>query len=372
MNLLLNASNLRQGGGKTIAQQLIHAVAPLRPDDRLYVIAPQGAGYEDLAWYPNVTILPLPDAFRRSWMNRLWHIYRIFPAWCERLQIDKVISLGNVAFPVRGRPQAVFIQLPQLVYHESPAWKLMDMPAFLRNSLKDQFVALHMRYATAYAVQTDVMRSRLIDRFKLAEEKVHVIPAAPIRPEDIPLTPLPQPLRPLKLLFLSRYFPHKHFECLPAVAQLLKERNIPAEITLTIDPNEAAGASKILEALRPYALVRNIGPVALKDVGALVQAHHGIFLPSLMESFSGAYAEALQYRRLIFTSHYDFATALLGNAAFYFDPLKPEDIVRVIEEAIDNESLIDEKLLAIEAAAKAAHDIAGVAMAFSRIIDSFS
>jgi hypothetical protein len=106
-------------------------------------------------------------------------------------------------------------------------------------------------------------------------------------------------------------------------------------------------------------------------VSGTVAAHHGIFMPSLMESFSGAYAEALLHRRLIFTSHYDFATGLLGDAAFYFDPLKPEHIVSVLEAALSSKALIDEKLVALEVRARAADSIHDVARSFSRIIDNF-
>jgi glycosyltransferase involved in cell wall biosynthesis len=127
----------------------------------------------------------------------------------------------------------------------------------------------------------------------------------------------------------------------------------------------------VLQALRQYPAIRNIGPIPIKDVGSTVAAHHGIFLPSLMESFSGAYAEALLHRRLIFTSHYDFASELLGDAAFYFDPLKPEHIVSVLEAVAGNKAIVTEKLAAIEARACSAQSIGDVARSFSRIIDNF-
>ncbi len=91
---------------------------------------------------------------------------------------------------------------------------------------------------------------------------------------------------------------------------------MPVEITLTISKDEAAGAASILNALRDYSSIRNIGPVPLQEVSEVVQEHHGVFLPSLMESFSGVYAEALLHRRHIFTSHYDFATELLAMQPF--------------------------------------------------------
>lgn len=371
MNLLLNASNLRHGGGKTVALQLLNGIAPLRAADKLYVIAPATPEYAALTKHPNISLLPLPGNYHSSWLAKLLQMHRAFPKWCDRLQIDKVISLGNAAFPAKSRPHLVYIQLAQLVYHESPAWKMMDMRAFLRNSLMDQYVAYYMRYASSYAVQTEVMRRRIIERFKLDEERVYILPNAPIENDDFHPKPLPLPMQPLKLLFLSRYYPHKNYECLPAVAALLKERNVPVSITLTISEQEGKGAAAILEALKNFPNIRNIGPVTLKEVGNVIDEHHGVFLPSLMESFSGVYAEALLHRRHIFTSHYDFATEMLEDAAFYFDPLKPEHIANVLEHAANNPSALSQKLRAIEVLAQKSPRIDTVARGFSKMIDAF-
>ncbi len=372
MNLLLNASNLRHGGGKTVALQLIKGLAPIRPDDKIYVLAPKTAEYEAATAFPNVTLLPLSESYHNSWVSKMWHMHQSFPKWCKRLAIDKVVSLGNAAFPSKGCPQLVYIQLPQLVYHESQAWKQMEMGAFLRNSLMDSYVAMHLRYASSYAVQTDVMKARLIARFKLPDERVHVLPNAPLEEGDVHPKPISRSLQPMKLLFLSRYYPHKNFEILPRVAELLEERNIPVEITLTITKDEAKGAAAVLDTLRGHTSIRNIGPVKLTDVSRVVQEHHGVFLPSLMESFSGVYAEALLHRRHIFTSHYDFATELLGDAAFYFDPLRAEHIVDVLDEVIKNPSILSRKLRALEVAAQKAPRIDAVSRLFSRIIDTFA
>lgn len=371
MNLLLNASNLHHGGGKTVALQLIDGVAPLRPRDELYVLTPGGTEYEALTRHPNVHLLPVTPRFHTNWLSKLYHLHRAFPAWCRRLSIDKVISLGNVAFPAGGRPQLVYIQLPQLVYHESPAWKLMDVRDFVSNSLMDQYVSWHLRYATSYAVQTEVMLGRLRSRFELPEEKSFLLPNTAIRNDLRGDTQLPL-MPPLKLLFLSRYYPHKNFECLPALAELIEAKKLPVEITLTISAREGRAAARLLESVRRYSFIRNVGPKPLDQVAALVEAHHGIFLPTFMESFSGAYAEALHHRRLIFTSHYDFATQLLGDAAFYFDPMKPEHIASVLEAVIRNPGLVTEMQAAIERQVQTAESVDAVSARFSAIIDNFS
>jgi glycosyltransferase involved in cell wall biosynthesis len=110
----------------------------------------------------------------------------------------------------------------------------------------------------------------------------------------------------------------------------------------------------------------------LKDVGKTIVAHDALFLPSLMESYSGVYSEALLYERPIFTSNYDFATALLDNAAFYFDPLKPAHIAEVIEHAITHPELIEEKQLQARKLAASMPDWNEIAQQFSGLLNSFS
>lgn len=371
MNLLLNASNLRQGGGKTVALQLLNGLAPLRPGDRLYVLAPKAPEYTALARHANISLLPVPERFHHNWAEKLRMMHFSFPAWCRRLQIDKVVSLGNAAFPAKGRPQLVYIQLAQIVNHDSPAWKQMNTAAFLRNSLMDQFVAMHLRYASSFAVQTPVMRRRFAARFHVPEEDIYILPNAPFENGETHPMPLPAPASPLRLLFLSRYYAHKNFECLPELCGLIGQRSIPVEITLTLNRAEDAGAAQVLDAVSRFPFVQNMGPVALQDVGAVLDAHHGVFLPSLLESSSGVYAEALLHRRHIFTSHYDFAKEMLGDAAFYFDPLSAEHMARVLEEAALHPRLMSQKLRSIEMLAQQMPRIAEVCAEFSAIINAF-
>ena len=62
------------------------------------------------------------------------------------------------------------------------------------------------------------------------------------------------------------------------------------------------------------------------------------FLPSLLESFSGTYVEAMFHGKTILTSDFDFARDVCAQAAFYFDPLDPNSILSSIIRAFgDNE-----------------------------------
>ena len=51
-----------------------------------------------------------------------------------------------------------------------------------------------------------------------------------------------------------------------------------------------------------------------------------MILPTLLESFSATYIEAMFHGKTILTSDLDFARDVCGEAAFYFDPLNPQSI----------------------------------------------
>lgn len=378
MKVLLNASNLRFGGGYTVAISLIKALAPLRPGDQFFVVHPAGTKYKELAAHPNITLLPVSRNFQHSFMERLRYNHYLLPKWCSTFHIDKVVSLGNIAFPAKGRPHLLYLQIPHIVYPESIAWKRMDWKSFLRNSIMDQAITYYMRCATAFAVQTPVMRMRFCKRFDIAASRVSIIPnAAAINPvkDKMPARNPAQPGMPFRLLFLSKWYAHKNFDCLIPLARILQAKKLPVQISLTIEKSESAGAEELLQSIRDAGLdhiITNLGNLFVRQVGETILAHDAIFLPSLMESYSGVYAEALHYNRPIFTSNYDFATELLGDAAFYFDPLKPVQIADVIEQAIAHPEQIKETMIAANKLDTRMPDWGSIAKGFSALLDDLA
>ena len=59
-------------------------------------------------------------------------------------------------------------------------------------------------------------------------------------------------------------------------------------------------------------------------------------MPTLLESFSGSYIEAMHYGVPILTSDLDFAHDVCGESAIYFDPWNVETIKNAILELINN------------------------------------
>ena len=129
---------------------------------------------------------------------------------------------------------------------------------------------------------------------------------------------------------MSIYYTHKNLEVFIDVAKDLKHKNLPVSIVLTIDADQHKGAADLLKTIEQEGLndtITNVGSVSMHDVPALYDQTDGLILPTLLESFSGTYIEAMYYEKPILTSNLDFAVGVCGGAAYYFDPLDPESIV---------------------------------------------
>ncbi len=68
-------------------------------------------------------------------------------------------------------------------------------------------------------------------------------------------------------------------------------------------------------------------------------ACNALLLPTLLESFSGTYLEAMHFGRPILTSNLDFARDVCDDAALYFDPWDPVAIKDAILKLKDDASL---------------------------------
>ena len=100
---------------------------------------------------------------------------------------------------------------------------------------------------------------------------------------------------------------------------------------ITLASEQHFKAARILQTLKKERLdevVINVGPVRMSNVPSLYNQCDGLLMPTLLESFSGTYVEAMYHRKTILTSRLDFAEDVCGAAAFYFNPLDENSILR--------------------------------------------
>jgi len=102
------------------------------------------------------------------------------------------------------------------------------------------------------------------------------------------------------------------------------------KLIITIEDSQHKNAKIFLENIKQLGLentIINLGPIEMKNVPSLYKQCDGLLMPTLLESFSGTYVEAMYHQLPIFTSGIDFASGVCNDSAFYFDPFDEVDIL---------------------------------------------
>jgi glycosyltransferase involved in cell wall biosynthesis len=152
-----------------------------------------------------------------------------------------------------------------------------------------------------------------------------------------PRSALPERLSPyanrFRLICLTRYYAHKNIETL--VETFVRHRDCLRDVVvfLTIPREQAKPLRWLTRAIERGDLgeqIVNLGAIEQSDVARYFENCHALVLPTLLESFSTTYLEAMHCGLPVLTSDLDFARDVCGEAAMYFDPWSPDSIAKAI------------------------------------------
>ncbi len=82
--------------------------------------------------------------------------------------------------------------------------------------------------------------------------------------------------------------------------------------------------------------LENLGPIPVAEGPQLYRVCHVCFLPTVLESFSATYPEAMAMGMPIVTSDLDFARDICRDAALYFPPRDPVAAAGRLVELLTN------------------------------------
>lgn len=334
--ILVNGISSKSGGGKSILTNFLTVLNKVGSSHSFFILVPGGTDYSKFSG-PRVDILPMP-ILSRTILFPLVNAF-ILPYLVNRLRCDLVFNLADVPMPTRVC-QVFLFDWPYAAFPESPAWKMSDTKWQFIRKTKIYLFTKYLRYIDLMVAQTDVIKKRL--------EHLYGVKNICIVPNAVSLDNLTISEKHhfnlgsgYKLLCLSCYYSHKNIEVFLPLAELIKANGHDIKIITTIAENQGKGAQAFLKAIEERGLdqiILNVGPIPMSLVPSLYTQTDGLLLPTLLESFSGTYVEAMFHRKPIFTSDLEFATSVCADAAYYFDPFKPEQILeRILESQNDLE-----------------------------------
>jgi len=222
----------------------------------------------------------------------------------------------------------------RLAYRALPGW----LSRFRRFSLC-VYKGLWLRSADRWVVEATNAKAGMIRRVGVDESTVAVVPntcAALFRETPTDNATPPQHGDTVRLLYVAAWYPHKNLELIPAVAAELQriDGNLSYEFCITLPESEPA-LGQIRDKAKRLGVEANIvnaGPVSLAEALKLYREASICFMPSLLETFSANYPEAMATGRPIVTSDLDFAHAACGDAAVYFKPDNAQSAASAIRD----------------------------------------
>lgn len=348
MRIVIIAHALTAGGGVRVGQELIAALQRYATNDDYLITVPEGLDYESyIADRPSTTIYTYKRSFWKlgRWLFDEYRLSTIVNAF----KPDVVFALGNRMVSKVKTPQAVLLQDAHFVYrsdhygHETLLIRIMI--ELHRRRLKRDLQQVRLMFC-----QTDVMANRLLQifgyrgRIAICHNGSEYLTKTAAKKWDFPLE-FAHYSDKTRFFCLTRYYPYKNIEVFIDLFRHHQTELRDVVIFITITAEQHPNARRLLRLITKYGLEKhivNLGPLPRAALESYYRNVHAMILPTLLESYSGTYIEAMQYNCPILTSDFDFARGVCHDAALYFDPRNVGSIKNTIRRFCSNAELQQE------------------------------
>ncbi|MDI3463015.1 MAG: hypothetical protein OJF50_001836 [Nitrospira sp.] len=267
-------------------------------------------------------------------------------ALARELQPDLVFTFFGPAYVEFEVPHLCGVADGWVTHGDRWAWRTVHSPIDAAKLCGGIFYKTVMfRKANAWVTESTTAKEGLVRRLRVSESRIAVVPnnCASHYLHGGTTVEIPSPHDPLRVLCLSAYYRHKNLEIIPAVAKdlrrILPNRHVEFVITL---PADSLGLKRILSkaaALGVEDQIVNIGPVPVSRGPEVYRTSHILFLPSVLETFSANYPEAMAMGVPIVTTDLGFAREVCREAASYFEPMNARDAACAIGDLCKDEML---------------------------------
>jgi len=335
MDVMVNATNLVKGGGVQVATS--------------FVVEAEKAAVSDIRWHYLLSKEVAAELAALGVEPERAYVFEDSPAHnrsCQQtifglerqLNPDVIFSVFGPVFMQFRSPHLMGLGNGWITHSTWLAFKSLGSPPLIAKQFAVTFYKGYWaRQADRWVVEATNSRDGMLRRLHVDPAAVAVVPnscAALFGDARVPDAEFPAPNKTVRFLYLSAWYGHKNIQSIPRVAAELKrlapDRNVKFVITI---PDDEPGLATLLANAAELGVtdcIENVGRVPLADAVQLYASVDACFMPSLLETFSANYPEAMATGRPIVASDLDFAHAICGDAATYFDPTSPEAAAHVI------------------------------------------
>ena len=338
-NIFINGISAKSGGGLYIIDNFLNTISNNKDDNKYYFVTHYGYKL-NIALDHRFKVIYL-GLFSKGFIIPLSSLI-VLPFLIFKYRCKFVINFADIPICTFAY-QVFYFDWAFVSDRKSNAWKIGNLLERIRIYTKLFIFNLYSHFIDICYVQTNCIAGSLKNRYKDINIKVLPTPISFKSNKSFSFN-LPK----VKLfLALSTYNSYKNLEIFLPLARLIKKKNLPFKIIITIDPENNSSAEKFFQAIKRNCvtdIILNLGSIPRERVYSLYQQVHALLLPTLLESYCIPYFEAMFHELPIITSDLPFAHSSCGSAAFYFDPLDPQSILNQMQIMLNDKHITFNKI----------------------------
>lgn len=338
MKVLINCSTLKVGGGIQVGHSFLNEIKHNSKHEYHVVLS------KNLKKQLSLTEFP-PNFTFYEYTMKPKIIYSIFGInhFLDRLEKEVLPDVVFTVFgPAHWKPNTYHIAgfaKSQHIYINSLYYKTINYKRRISLLFRSIIIYLNYKYYTDEIITENKSVSDIL-KTKLNREKIHTVTNnyndVYDKPEKWDRSITLNKFDGVTLFTLSSNYDHKNLNIIPLVVENLKE-NYPQfsfRFVVTLNENELKNLT--------YNNIDHLvflGKININQCPHIYKQVDLMFLPTLVETFSASYPEAMKMRVPILTSDLSFAKEICKNSAIYFDPLDPKDIANKIYKLSQDDKL---------------------------------
>lgn len=340
MNIVINTSNLNSGGALQVAFSIIYEFTVIGSKYNFLILASPQV-------YNQISRIKFPKNFKLKLIDKSPARIRTRSKIINKLDKYVLEFKGNIVLTIFGpsywKPKVYHVSgfADGWCYNpKSIAYTQLNFIEKIKRKLLSKYKLFHLkRSSNSIFVETEDAKSKLSRILNNSNLPISVISNT--------YSHIYNEVKEFKnsnsnsnsnFLLLCTNNPNKNIKILNKIIPILKEKIPSINFFITISNEDYKNI--INKDFMEY--VTNLEPLNVTECIEAYKNTDFLFLPTLLETFTATYPEAMIMKKPILTSDLSFARDLCGDAAVYFDPLSPKDISDKIINLVNNKSKIDE------------------------------
>lgn len=325
--ILINASNLHNGGGVQVAISFLYEITLLELELLKFHVIVSNEVAEGLSRL-NANISKFGD----------YNIVDSFGIKAIYSKTNKIIKNYKTVFTIFGpnylrvksKNEIVGFAQPWIINFDNPISRRMKPLKRLKLLSKFNLQWLFFLRSNHYVVELEHVKDKLILLKGVEDSEISVVyntvSSLYSNKEKWSYIKVAKNNENISLGIVTRDYPHKNLEILPSVAEALQtQHNLKVHFYTTLNDSEWEQRG---EFFKKY--VSTVGYLSPDQCPSFYEQLDGVIFPSLLECFSATPLEAMAMKKPLFASDRAFVRDVCKEHAIYFNPLEASDIANVI------------------------------------------